>query len=102
MSEIKVMNYIDGEFCEASGGQRIEDIGPVDGKIIATIPRSGADDVLRAVQSAKSIAKLLGANALQLQTLNAALNPMYQKMRANVMGKGDFYSQPTTRLNFVI
>ena len=28
MSEIKVMNYIDGEFCEASGGQRIEDIGP--------------------------------------------------------------------------
>ena len=30
--EIKVMNYIDGEFCEASTGQRIQDIGPMDGK----------------------------------------------------------------------
>ena len=65
MSEIKVMNYIDGEFCEASGGQRIEDIGPVDGKIIATIPRSGADDVLRAVQSAKSAQKNWSALTLE-------------------------------------
>ena len=51
MSEIKVMNYIGGEFCESSGGQRIDNIGPKDGKIIATIPRSGAEDVIRAVQS---------------------------------------------------
>ena len=29
MSGIKVMNYIGGEFCESSGGQRIDNIGPV-------------------------------------------------------------------------
>ena len=51
------MNYIGGEFCESSGGQRIDNIGNKD-KIIATIPRSGAEDVIRAVQSAKSAQKI--------------------------------------------
>lgn len=82
MSEIKVMNYIDGEFCEASGGQRIEDIGPVDGKIIATIPRSGADDVLRAVQSAKSAQK--NWSALTLEERADWLHKIADKMQENI------------------
>ena len=45
MSEIKVMNYIDGEFCEASTRTKDRGYGPMDGKVIASIPRSGADDV---------------------------------------------------------
>ena len=82
MSEIKVMNYIGGEFCEASGGQRIEDIGPMDGKIIATIPRSGADDVFRAVQSAKSAQKNWAA--LTLEERANWLHKIADKMQENI------------------
>ena len=82
MSEIKVMNYIGGEFCEASGGQRIEDIGPMDGKIIATIPRSGADDVFRAVQSAKSAQKNWAA--LTLEERADWLHKIADKMQENI------------------
>ena len=42
---------------------------PVDGKIIATIPRSGADDVLRAVQSAKSAQKNWSALTLEREQI---------------------------------
>ena len=82
MSEIKVMNYIGGEFCEASGGQRIEDIGPMDGKIIATIPRSGADDVFRAVQCAKSAQKNWAA--LTLEERANWLHKIADKMQENI------------------
>lgn len=82
MSEIKVMNYIGGEFCEASGGQRIEDIGPMDGKIIATIPRSSADDVFRAVQSAKSAQKNWAA--LTLGERANWLHKIADKMQENI------------------
>ena len=82
MSEIKVMNYIDGEFCEASGGQRIDNIGPKDGKIIATIPRSGADDVLRAVQSAKSAQE--NWSALTLEERADWLHKIADKMQENI------------------
>ena len=82
MSEIKVMNYIGGEFCEASGGQRIEDIGPMDGKIIAKIPRSGADDVFRAVQCAKSAQKNWAA--LTLEERANWLHKIADKMQENI------------------
>ena len=82
MSEIKVMNYIGGEFCEASAGQRIEDIGPMDGKVIATIPRSGADDVFRAVQSAKSAQKNWAA--LTLEERANWLHKIADKMQENI------------------
>ena len=82
MSEIKVMNYIGGEFCEASTGQRIEDIGPLDGKVIATIPRSGADDVFRAVQSAKSAQKNWAA--LTLEERADWLHKIADKMQENI------------------
>ena len=82
MSEIKVMNYVGGEFCEASTGQRIEDIGPMDGKVIATIPRSGADDVFRAVQSAKSAQKNWAA--LTLEERADWLHKIADKMQENI------------------
>ena len=82
MSEIKVMNYIGGEFCEASTGQRIEDIGPMDGKVIASIPRSGADDVFRAVQSAKSAQKNWAA--LTLEERANWLHKIADKMQENI------------------
>ena len=82
MSEIKVMNYIGGEFCEASTGQRIEDIGPMDGKVIASIPRSSADDVFRAVQSAKSAQKNWAA--LTLEERANWLHKIADKMQENI------------------
>ena len=82
MSEINVMNYIGGEFCEATGGNRIEDIGPKDGKIIATIPRSGAEDVFLAVESAKSAQKNWGA--LTLEERANWLHKIADKMQENI------------------
>lgn len=82
MSEIKVMNYIGGEFCESSRGQRIDNIGPKDGKIIATIPRSGAEDVIRAVQSAKSAQKNWAA--LTLDERANWLHKIADKMQENI------------------
>lgn len=82
MSEIKVMNYIGGEFCEASTGQRIEDIGPMDGKVIASIPRSSADDVFRAVQCAKSAQKNWAA--LTLEERANWLHKIADKMQENI------------------
>ena len=82
MSGIKVMNYIGGEFCESSGGQRIDNIGPKDGKIIATIPRSGAEDVIRAVQSAKSAQKNWAA--LTLEERANWLHKIADKMQENI------------------
>ena len=82
MSEIKVMNYIGGEFCEASTGQRIEDIGPMDGKVIASIPRSGADDVFRAVQCARSAQKKWAA--LTLEERADWLHKIADKMQENI------------------
>ena len=82
MSEIKVMNYIGGEFCEASRGQRIQDIGPADGKVIASIPRSSADDVFRAVQCAKSAQKNWAA--LTLEERANWLHKIADKMQENI------------------
>jgi len=82
MSEIKVMNYIGGEFCEASTGQRIEDIGPMDGKIIASIPRSSADDVFRAVQYAKSAQKNWAS--LTIEERANWLHKIADKMQENI------------------
>ena len=82
MSEIKVMNYIGGEFCEASTGQRIDDIGPMDGKVIASIPRSGADDVFRAVQCARSAQKNWAA--LTLEERADWLHKIADKMQENI------------------
>jgi 1-pyrroline dehydrogenase len=45
--------FIGGEWAEASSGETMEVLNPATGEVIAEVPRSSADDVARAVESAK-------------------------------------------------
>ncbi|QDZ01643.1 aldehyde dehydrogenase family protein [Nitratireductor mangrovi] len=47
------MNFIDGKQAEAASGARIEVASPSDGKVFASIPESGKEDVDRAVRAAR-------------------------------------------------
>jgi aldehyde dehydrogenase (NAD+) len=53
MSTTTFLNVIAGESCPARSGQTIAVIDPADGQVFATIPRSGAEDMDRAVQVAQ-------------------------------------------------
>jgi alpha-ketoglutaric semialdehyde dehydrogenase len=46
-------NYIGGEWVDAASGETFESTSPANGDAIGTFPRSGADDVDRAVTAAK-------------------------------------------------
>ena len=46
-------NFIDGEWVDAASGETFESTSPADGEPIGTFPRSGAEDVDRAVAAAK-------------------------------------------------
>jgi aldehyde dehydrogenase (NAD+) len=46
-------NYVGGEWIDAVSGDTFETINPATGETIATFPRSGAEDVDRAVEAAK-------------------------------------------------
>ena len=50
--KIIVQNFIGGEFFSSLNGEKIDDIGPNTGEVIATIPRSSSDDVGVAVSAA--------------------------------------------------
>jgi alpha-ketoglutaric semialdehyde dehydrogenase len=47
-------NYVGGEWVDAAGGETFESYSPATGEPIGTFPRSGADDVDRAVDAAKA------------------------------------------------
>ena len=47
-------NYIGGEWVDAASGETFESASPADGETIGVFPKSGADDVDRAVESAKA------------------------------------------------
>ena len=49
-----LQNYIGGEWVDAASGETFESTSPADGELIGTFPRSGADDVDRAVAAAKA------------------------------------------------
>ncbi|MCZ0738738.1 aldehyde dehydrogenase family protein [Phreatobacter sp. AB_2022a] len=49
----RVFNIVDGEAAEAADGRTLEAFGPSDGTVIAVMPRSGAEDVDRAVAAAR-------------------------------------------------
>ena len=51
---IHVLNAIGGTWHEAHGGQRLDDVGPMDGTVVATLPRSNAEDVEAAVSAAEA------------------------------------------------
>src|SRR5436190_12234125 len=47
-------NYVGGEWVDAASGETFESTSPADGETIGVFPRSGADDVDRAVEAAKA------------------------------------------------
>jgi aldehyde dehydrogenase (NAD+) len=46
-------NYIGGEWVDAASGETFESTSPADGELVGVFPRSGAEDVDRAVSAAK-------------------------------------------------
>ncbi len=52
MTRVALKMYIDGQWCQASDGQRWETINPASGQAWATFPMATADDVDRAVRAA--------------------------------------------------
>ncbi len=47
-------NYIAGEWVDAASGDTFESTSPADGEVIGTFPKSGPEDVDRAVEAAKA------------------------------------------------
>ncbi|MGZ4353060.1 MAG: aldehyde dehydrogenase family protein, partial [Gaiellaceae bacterium] len=47
-------NYIGGEWVDAASGETFESASPADGETIGIFPKSGADDVDRAVEAVKA------------------------------------------------
>src|SRR5438128_1598361 len=47
-------NYIGGEWMEAASGETFESVSPADGETIGVFPKSGPEDVDRAVEAAKA------------------------------------------------
>ncbi len=45
--------WIDGQRCDAADGRRIDSDDPATGRVLATLPRGGAEDVDRAVRAAR-------------------------------------------------
>lgn len=48
-----ILNYINGEFVESLSGKSMNTINPSEGKVYAKLPKSNAEDVDKAVDSAK-------------------------------------------------
>ena len=66
MSEtIHVLNAIGGAWHEAQDGRRLDDVGPSDGAVIATIPRSSNLDVEDAVIAAEAAQAAWGARSIE-------------------------------------
>jgi aldehyde dehydrogenase (NAD+) len=53
-TSVRDQNFIGGEWVEAASGETFDSTSPADGEQIGTFPRSGADDVDRAVEAAKA------------------------------------------------
>jgi acyl-CoA reductase-like NAD-dependent aldehyde dehydrogenase len=47
-------NYIGGEWVDAASGETFESLSPADGETIGVFPKSGAEDVDRAVEAARA------------------------------------------------
>ncbi len=47
-------NYIGGEWVDAAGGETFESLSPATGEVLGTFPKSGPEDVARAVAAAKA------------------------------------------------
>lgn len=49
----KILNYINGEWCESSTGKFVPVLNPANGQVLAEVIQSSKEDVDRAVQAAK-------------------------------------------------
>lgn len=49
----QILNYINGEFLEPASGKWLDNYNPSDGEVYSEIPKSNAEDVALAVESAK-------------------------------------------------
>jgi alpha-ketoglutaric semialdehyde dehydrogenase len=50
---VKLQNYIDGRWADASGGETFDNTDPANGELIATVAKSTTGDVDRAVEAAR-------------------------------------------------
>jgi delta 1-pyrroline-5-carboxylate dehydrogenase len=66
-----VLNFIDGVAVAAASRQTLENVNPATGKVLSTLPRSGAADVEVAVAAAKRAAP--GGRAMPLAARAALL-----------------------------
>lgn len=78
---LHVLNAIGDGFREAEGGERLDDIGPMTGDVVATIPRSGAADVEAAVRAAQDAQRAWGL--LTLEERADRLDGLANLMEAN-------------------
>jgi 1-pyrroline dehydrogenase len=53
VSVTKHKNFVAGEWADAASGETMEVLNPSTGEVIAEVPRSGAEDVERAVEAAR-------------------------------------------------
>ncbi len=49
----EILNYVDGRWCAAASGQRVDHRDPATGEVIVRLPESGAEDVDAAAQAAR-------------------------------------------------
>jgi aldehyde dehydrogenase len=62
-------NYIGGEFVPPVKGQYFENTSPITGKLIATFPRSTAEDIDKALDAAHAAADAWGKTSVQERSL---------------------------------
>lgn len=58
-------NFIGGQWVPPVGGQYIENISPVDGKVFTEVARSQAEDIDKAVDAAHAAAAAWGKTSVQ-------------------------------------
>lgn len=61
----KILNYINGEFLEAVGGEWLDNIEPATGQVYSLIPDSDERDVAKAVEAAKNAFPGWAATSIQ-------------------------------------
>ena len=61
----RVKNFYDGEFVESSSSTDLDVLSPIDGNLLSTVPMSTADELNRAVASAKTALQTWGQRPIK-------------------------------------
>lgn len=74
----KILNYINGEFCEPQAGRYLDNYNPARGEVYSQVPDSNEDDVKAAIEAAekafpKWAALSLNERAVYLRKLSAGI-----------------------------